>query len=99
MDEDSFFLIKTIFFLLFLFFICYFAADNTIINIKICNMKSKNLQKMTAIAVLIFLLHGAVGMTKGYAYNVTIGAISNGTVVANPTTANEGDTVTLMATF
>lgn len=60
-------------------------------------MKSKNLQKMTAMAVLVTLLLGVVGMMKGYAYNVTIGTISNGTVVANPTTANEGDTVTLTA--
>ena len=53
---------------------------------------------MTAMAVLIGLLLGAVGMTKGYAYNVTIGSTSNGTVVASTTTANEGETVTLTAT-
>ena len=62
-------------------------------------MKKRILQmKWTKRIVLIVLLLGMAGMTKGYAYNVTIGSISNGTVVANPTMANAGEMVTVTAT-
>lgn len=62
-------------------------------------MQTKSLQlKRVLCTSLLFLLLGAVGMTKGYAYNVTIGSISNGTVVANPTIADAGELVTLTAT-
>ena len=62
-------------------------------------MKKRILQmKWTKRIVLIVLLLGMAGMTKGYAYNVTIGSISNGTVVANPTIADAGEMVTLTAT-
>ena len=57
-----------------------------------------NLLNNGARMLLLILLLGMAGIMKGYAYNVTIGSISNGTVVANPTTANAGETVTLTAT-
>lgn len=60
-------------------------------------MKNNLLNNGTRVLLLILLL-GVAEMTKGYAYNVTIGSISNGTIVANPTTANAGETVTLTAT-
>lgn len=58
----------------------------------------KLLLKRTMKAVLMILLLGAAGMMKGYAYEVevTLGTNSHGSVVA-PTTANEGETVTLTA--
>lgn len=62
-------------------------------------MKKRILQmKWTKRIVLIALLLAMAGMMKGYAYNVTIGSISNGTVVANPTIADAGEMVTLTAT-
>lgn len=62
-------------------------------------MKQRIIQfRLTAKAVMMALLLGVAGMTKGYAYNVTLASTSNGTVAANPTTANAGETVTLTAT-
>ena len=63
-------------------------------------MEKKTLkQRMTtAKTVMIVLLLGVAGMMKGQTYNVTIGDISNGTVVANPATADAGEIVTLTAT-
>ncbi len=60
-------------------------------------MKNNSFNNVARMLLLVLLLVVA-GMMKGYAYNVTIGSISNGTVVANPTTANAGETVTLTAT-
>lgn len=62
-------------------------------------MQVKDLQLKRALrSVLVILLLSTAGMMKGYAYNVIVGAVSNGTVIANPATANEGETVTLTAT-